>query len=79
MKDTKTKMKGPNRPPTKTIEPPTRKQPEQLPADDGGGNEGMEPEQEGKVGTGETKPKTRTENRPIEKESGSDENSGCGC
>ncbi|HEV3027907.1 MAG TPA: hypothetical protein VG457_10065 [Planctomycetota bacterium] len=67
------------RPPTKTLEPPTRKSSEQVPAgDDSDINEGKDPEQRANV---DDEPPARRENRPIEKdkESRSDENSGCAC
>ena len=67
------------RPATKTMEPPAKKSSEQVPAgDDSDINEGNEGEQRTNVDEQST---TKKENRPIEKdkESRSDENSGCAC
>ncbi len=67
------------KPGTKTMEPPTKKSSEQVPAgDDSDINEGNEGEQRTHV---DDAPPARKENRPIEKdkESRSDENSGCAC
>lgn len=68
------------KPGTKTLEPPAKKPSEQVPAgDDSDINTGNDPEQDAKVSGGESKPNSRTENRPIEKDSGGDENGGCAC
>jgi len=71
------------RPGTKTLEPPAPKPSEQVPVgDDSDINTGNDPEQRLNVDEpAETAPKTPTKrvNRPIEKESRSDENSGCSC
>ena len=64
---------------TKTLEPPAKKSSEQVPAgDDSDINVGNEGEQRTNVDEYSTPKK---ENRPIEKdkESRSDENSGCAC
>ncbi|HVR82912.1 MAG TPA: hypothetical protein VMU54_01290 [Planctomycetota bacterium] len=64
---------------TKTMEPPTKKSSEQVPAgDDSDINEGNDPEQRTNV---DDEPPAKRVNRPIEKEkeSRSEENSGCAC
>ncbi|HZE99785.1 MAG TPA: hypothetical protein VE981_22455 [Planctomycetota bacterium] len=81
-KDDRKEQGGSSRPGTKLMEPPTRRKPheeDQVPAgDDSDINEGkdfIEPEDM----HDDRPPKKRTENKPVEKGSRSDENSGCAC
>lgn len=67
------------RPATKTMEPPARKESQQVPAEDE-----TDINENRKTGEAEGQPhngpdQKRRENKPIEKESDKGENTGCAC